>query len=71
MEKFRKNKIICHDNVRRYRIYSNIDKQDLGEIELTLEQRDVLTKAFQHRGMLHQDLALLIIEDENVGRNVK
>ena len=71
MEKFRKNKIICHDNTRRYRIYSNIDKQDLGEIELTIEQRDVLTKAFQHRGMLHQDLALLIIEDENVGRNVK
>lgn len=71
MEKFRKNKIICHDNVRRYRIYSNIDKQDLGEIELTIEQRDVLTKAFQHRGMLHQDLALLIIEDENVGRNEK
>lgn len=69
MEKFRKNKIICHDNVRRYRIYSNIDKQNLGEIELTLEQRDVLTKAFQHRGMLHQDLALLIIEDQ--GRNEK
>ena len=71
MENIFKRKIICHDNVRRYRIYSNIDKQDLGEIELTIEQRDVLTKAFQHRGMLHQDLALLIIEDENVGRNVK
>jgi hypothetical protein len=64
-----KKPIICHDNTRRYRIYSNIDKQDLGEIELTLEQRDVLTKAFQHRGMLHQDLALLIIEDQ--GRNDK
>ena len=64
-----KNKIICHDNTRRYRIYSNIDKQDRGEIELTLEQRDVLTKAFQHRGMLHQDLALLVIEDK--GRNDK
>ena len=64
-----KNKIICHNNTKRYRIYSNIDKQNLGEIELTLEQRDVLTKAFQHRGMLHQDLALLVIEDQ--GRNDK
>jgi hypothetical protein len=69
MENLLKKKIICHDDTKRYRIYSNIDKQDLGEIELTLEQRDVLTKAFQHRGMLHQDLALLVIEDQ--GRNDK
>ena len=65
-----KNKIICHDDTRRYRIYSNISKENLGEIELTLEQRDVLTRAFQHRGMLQQDLALLVIDD-NVGRNDK
>lgn len=65
-----KNKIICHDDTRRYRIYSNISKENLGEIELTIEQRDILTRAFQHRGMLHQDLALLVIDD-NVGRNDK
>lgn len=64
MENLLKKKIICHDDTRRYRIYSNISKENLGEIELTIEQRDVLTRAFQHRGMLHQDLALLIIDDD-------
>lgn len=42
-----------------YEIYSNISKQHLGKIYLTDQQYEVLTKAFQHRGTLHQDLALL------------
>ena len=60
---------ICQS--KRYRIYSNISKENLGEIELTIEQRDILTRAFQHRGMLHQDLALLIINDGEEFNNGK
>lgn len=48
--------------VALYNIYSNISKEILGEIYLTSEQRDILTKAFQHRGKYHQDLALLIVQ---------
>ena len=51
--------------VALYKIYSNISRAVLGEIYLTKEQRDVLTKAFQHRGKYHQDLALLIDVEEN------
>lgn len=50
--------------VNKYEIYSNISKSVLGEIYLTDEQYLVLTKAFQHRGLIHQDLALLIKEDD-------
>ena len=48
--------------VALYNIYSNISKTVLGEIYLTNTQRDMLTKAFQHRGTYHQDLALLIVQ---------
>lgn len=48
--------------VALYNIYSNISKTVLGEIYLTNTQRDILTKAFQHRGTYHQDLALLIVQ---------
>ena len=48
--------------VSLYKIYSNISRSVLGEIYLTKEQRDILTKAFQHRGTYHQDLALLIVQ---------
>lgn len=48
--------------VALYNIYSNISKTVLGEIYLTKTQRDILTKAFQHRGTYHQDLALLIVQ---------
>lgn len=48
--------------VALYNIYSNISKTVLGEIYLTNAQRDILTKAFQHRGTYHQDLALLIVQ---------
>lgn len=43
-----------------YDIYSNISRQSLGEISLTYDQYLILTRAFQHRGILHQDLALLV-----------
>ena len=48
--------------VALYNIYSNISKTVLGEIYLTNTQRDILMKAFQHRGTYHQDLALLIVQ---------
>ena len=48
--------------VALYNIYSNISKTVLGEIYLTNTQRDILTKAFQHRGTYHQDLALLVVQ---------
>lgn len=47
------------DKVDLYEIYSNIEHKTLGEIYLTKEQYKILTKAFQHRGMLHQEIALL------------
>lgn len=49
--------------VALYNIYSNISKTVLGKIYLTNTQRDILTKAFQHRGTYHQDLALLIVQE--------
>lgn len=42
-----------------YNIYSNINKESLGEIYLTDEQYNILAKALQHRGTIHQDIALL------------
>ena len=48
------------DKVDLYEIYSNIDHKPLGEVYLTKEQYKILTKAFQHRGMIHQEIALLV-----------
>ena len=52
-----------------YEIYSNSSGSVIGEIYLTEEQAEILTKAFQHRGLERQDLAVLI-KDKN-HKNIK
>lgn len=52
------------DDTMLYDIYSNISRQSLGEIRLTYDQYLILTHAFQHRGLIHQDLALLVKPEE-------
>ena len=51
-----------------YTIYSNISRESLGEITLTYDQYLILTHAFQHRGLVHQDLALLVKSSTNIHR---